>query len=111
MNKKNAILGIAALLFSVGSAFASLLVNPVYLSVRYTGDAAGDFTCTSIQKTCTEGTGQVCIVDVNNPGSATDYNNQAVKIAGCSDVITSATPDLGSYIPSGGRVVIEVNPN
>lgn len=64
MKTKNLLLGFAALLCAVGSAFASLLMTPPhYINVRYTGQA--NFTCSTLGTTVCTATGStVCKVAV-----------------------------------------------
>lgn len=93
MKTKNVVLGLAALLLAVGSAFGSLtrIVAPDYISVQYLGDET--FTCKQITQACDE-IGQVaCEVTVQTTSGG--KRAQVYDDPACATPLTDSHPNLG----------------
>lgn len=68
MKSKNAILGLLAVVFAVGSAFASYdLATTAFIKVRYSTQSPGQFTCVNTGRTCSDApTGLSCVITVSD---------------------------------------------
>jgi hypothetical protein len=112
MKTKNVILGLAALVFAIGSAFTSLEVGaPDFISVQYEGNPLPDFECVQISQAC-NGTAQdpLCKIQVklsdNSIVAAQVYDLDSNEIL-CTTALRDANGSIGSY-PTTGQPIHEV---
>jgi hypothetical protein len=110
MKTKNVVLGLAALVFAVGSAFTTI-VPPEYISVDF--DDAPGFTCIAISEDfeCDGATNSLCKINVLLKGGTLaqaqvyELNSDVVN---CTTALFDTNGVVGNY-PTTGTPIIAVH--
>lgn len=97
MKTKNFVLGLAALIFAAGAAFASILTSPIEIEVVPLGEE--ELQCVQIDDECDDQSSQVCKVRVVLPNTQTfdvDAHRQGTN---CTEVLNDSRPVINQNDP------------